>query len=227
MRWSCLIALLVLSGCSSFRTTAVDRTESDCLVVNPSCPMKGVPVALRVPTHLEIQVVETTYWEKKNIPAGKPILVPLAGCRPTRSVLHNVCETEKIFLVDPARPAAGLSSYGFTFQSNQADPSRSAASAGNGYLQSVQYRVDDQTINRSAELLRNSIGLINALQTSASLPSPNQSNLIATDRTVAYARFDLNSPSFESDVTAFLDSHVNVALCHRSIVGSCIERIEP
>lgn len=227
MRCLYLIGLLVLSGCSTFRTTAVDRTESDCLVVNPACPMKGIPVSLRVPTHLELQVVETTYWEKKNVPGERPSLVPLTGCKPTRSVLHNVCETEKIFLVDPARPAAGLSSYGFTFQSSQPDPVKASASSGNGYLRSVQYRVDDQTISRSAELLSNSIGLIQALQTSASLPSPNPSNLISTDRTVAYARFDLNSPCFESDVAAFLDGHVNVPVYQHPPVECCNEQRAP
>jgi hypothetical protein len=229
MRWTGLLisCLIFSSGCSSFRTTAVDRTETDCLVVNPNCPMKGVPVSLRVPTHLELQVVETSYWEKKNMPGEKPTIFPLAGSRPTRQVLHTVCETEKIFLVDPARPVAGTSGYGFTFQSSQNDRSRESSNAGKGYLQSVQYRVDDQTINRSAELLSSSIGLINALQTSSSLPTVNQSNLIATDRTIAYARFDLNSPSFEADVAAFLDGHVNTPVCHRPSHGTYTEPVIP
>jgi uncharacterized protein YcfL len=56
-----LVATVALSGCSSFGTQAVDRMENDTLVVNPNCPLKGVPVSLRVPTHLELNVVETTY----------------------------------------------------------------------------------------------------------------------------------------------------------------------
>ena len=90
-------AIIAVSGCSSFRTTAVDRCEHDSLVVNPDCPMKGIPVSLRVPTHMELSVVETTYWEKQDIPGKRPTLVPLITCRPTRTVLHDICYTEKVF----------------------------------------------------------------------------------------------------------------------------------
>jgi hypothetical protein len=204
-------AAMVLSGCSSFRTTAVDRTENDCLIVNPNCPMRGIPVSLRVPTHLELSVIETTYWEKRTIPGAKPTLIPLSTCRPTRSVTHGINETEKIFLVDPARPAAGLSNYGFTFQSNSDNAAKAKESAGKGYLQNVQYKIDDQTIQKSAELFSNAVGLITALQTAANQGVANTSHLITTERAIAYARFDVNSPSFECDVASFLNCHINHA----------------
>ncbi len=209
MRLALIFTLFAIPGCSSFRTTTVDRSDNDCLVVNPTCPLKGIPVALRVPTHLELRVIESSYWEKRNQPGTKPKLVPLSTCRPTRTVTHRVCETEKIFLVDPVRPGAGTMNYGFTFQSNNATDTGKAA-AGKGYLQNVQYKIDDQTIQHSADLLSNSLGLITALQTAAAnRATPNTSNLITTERAVAYARFDINSPSFEYDVAAFLDCHVN------------------
>ncbi|MFO1002908.1 MAG: hypothetical protein U0936_21465 [Planctomycetaceae bacterium] len=202
--------LLGTAGCSSFKTTAVDRLDNDMVVVNPSKPLKGVPVSLRVPSHLELCVIETSYWEKQDIPGQKPTLKPLHTCRATRTVTHNVKYTEKIFLVDPKRPAAGTEKYGFTFQSNDANKGEDA---GKGYLQKVEYEVDDQTIKESANLLANSLGLINALQTSASQPNPNKSDLVSTDRTVAFGRFDINSPSYEDDVANFLDIHVN---CERT-----------
>lgn len=198
--------VLGMVGCSSFKTTAVDRLDNDMVVVNPNKPLKGVPVSLRVPSHLELCVVETTYWEKQDVPGEKPTLEPLKTCRATRSVLHEVKYTEKVFLVDPMRPGAGTEKYGFTFQSNDAT---TGEDAGKGYLKKVEYKIDDQTITESANLLANSLGLINALQTSANQASPNKSDLVATDRTVAFGRFDINSPSYEEDVANFLDVHVN------------------
>jgi hypothetical protein len=211
MRILFLAIAAAMTGCCSFRTTAVDRTENDCLVVNPECPMHGIPVSLRVPTHLELSVIETTYWEKRGNPGKKPSLVPLSTCRPTRSVMHVIKETEKIFLVDPVRPAAGMSKYGFTFQSNSGDASKAADAAGKGYLQNVQYKIEDKTIEKSAELFSNAVGLITALRTAANSGDPNTSNLISTERVIAYARYDVNSPSFEADVAAFLDCHINHA----------------
>lgn len=206
MRTFCLASLILLGGCNTFQTTAIDRTENDCLVVNPDCPMKGIPVTLRVPTHLELNVIETTYWEKKDIIGSKPTLVPVHTCRPTRSVEHRICYTERVFLVDPARPAAGTSSYGFSFTSKG---SESADDLGKGYLDKVAYKIDDETIKESANLLANSLSLISGFSVSANQARPNQGDLVATDRTVAYTRLDINSPSFEHDVELFLDCHVN------------------
>ena len=202
-----ILGLILITGCSSFRTTAIDRCPNDTLVVNPNRPMKGIPVSLRVPTHLEISVIETTYWEKQNVLGNRPTLTPLRSCRPTRTVTHRVCTTEKIFLVDPARPVAGTQSYGFSFTSNnQANQDDS----GKGYLDEVSYKIDDQTIQESAKLLSNSLNFLNAFQVSAvNQHHPNTGSLLSTDRTVAHSRLDINSPSFEHDVEEFLDIHVN------------------
>ncbi len=203
-------AVVALSGCSSFRTQAVDRLENDTLVVNPNCPLKGIPVSLRIPTHLELCVVETTYWEKIAAPGEKPSLEPLSTCRPTRTVTYDVKETEKVFLVDPVRPGAGTQSYGFEFQPNTAANKKNA---GKGYLKNVNYKIDDKTITESANLLATSLSLVQGLATGANELNRNTSDLISTDRTVAFARFDINSPCFEADVANFLDCHVNGTIC--------------
>lgn len=206
--WLFLLIAACCSGCSSIRTTIVDRTENDCLVVNPNCPLKGIPVSLRVPTHLELRVIEVTHWQKKIVPGESPTLAPLSSCRPTRLVEHNVCETEKIFLVDPVKPLAGSNKFGFTFKSNADD---GEAAAGKGYLDEVNYTIDDESIKKSGELAANTIGLLNALQVSASQAQATTSQLVTTERAVAFARFDLDSPSFEGDVASFLDTHINCA----------------
>lgn len=205
--WRALVlTLIAIPGCCSIRTTAIDRKENDCIVVNPECPMHGIPVSLRIPTHLELKVVETTYWEKQDIPGEKPTLVPLSTCRATRTVEHNVCYTEKIFLVDPVRPGAGTSSYGFEFMSGG-----DKKNDGKGYLKKVDYKIDDQTIKESANLLSSALGFLSAFQTGSNDPQANTGNLISTDRTIAYGQFDINSASFEDEVSAFLDCNVNRA----------------
>ena len=214
MKHAWLLTLIALGGCNTFRTTAIDRCENDTLVVNPDRPMKGVPISLRVPTHLELRVIETTYWEKQDNPGKKPTLVPLSTCRATRSVDHELCYTEKVFLVDPVRPGAGLQNYGFTFTSNE---SEKGEDAGKGYLRKVEYKIDDTTIKESANLVSNVLGLVTAFQTGSNDARPNSGALISTDRTVAFARFDINSCSFEEEVSSFLDTHVNHAACQTSL----------
>ncbi|MGB7323421.1 MAG: hypothetical protein WBD31_01020 [Rubripirellula sp.] len=201
-----IFGLVLVGGCNTFRTTAIDRCDNDCLVVNPNRPMKGIPVSLRIPSHLELNVIETTYWEKKDIVGSKPTLVPIHTCRPTRTVEHKLCYTEKIFLVDPAKPCAGTQAYGFAFQSKDSDD---ASKAGKGYLKNVTYKVDDQTIKESANLLASSLSLINAFSVNANQGMPNEGSLVSTDRTVAYTRLDINSPAFENEVEQFLELNVN------------------
>ena len=216
MRWI-VLALATLAGCCSFRTTAVDRCENDCLVVNPHHPMHGIPVTLRVPTHLEITVTETTYWEKQENPGERSTLIPLATCRATRSVVPEVKYTEKIFLVDPVKPGAGTQSYGFTFTSSKGDRDGKDKDDGKGYLRKVEYKIDDQTIKESANLLSNALAFISAFQTGANDARQNTGTLISTDRVVAFGRFDINSANFEEQVGSFLECNVNQARCQPPI----------
>jgi hypothetical protein len=221
-----VLGLMMLCGCNTFRTTSVDRCENDALVVNPGKPMKGIPVSLRVPSHLELNVIETTYWEKKEIPGSKPTLVPLRTCRPTRTLKHNLCYTEKIFLLDPAKPVAGEQKYGFSFTSNKEGNEKDA---GKGYLDKVTYKIDDKTITETANLVASSLKLIDAFAISANQAQLNTGDLISTDRTVAYTRLDINSASFEQEVAEFLDCNINNAMstctkCPEVCVGThCIQ----
>lgn len=212
MKKSCaLLFVTVLAGCSSFRTTAVDRLDDHSIVVNPEKPIRGIPVSLRVPSHLELSIIETTYWRKINLEKdankpGKPVLQQIRMAKPQRRVIHEVKETEKIFVVDPVRPGAGTTAFGFTFTSNNSG----SEDAGKGYLDKVTYKIDDQTITQSATLLSQAIGFINAFPT-GSTPTPTSADLVGTDRTIAFKRFDINSPTFEQDVEAFLDCNLNCA----------------
>jgi len=122
--------------------------------------------------------------------------------------------------LDPMRPGAGTENYGFEFQSDSTDHDKSVE--GKGYLRKVKYKVDDQTITESAELLATSLRLVNAFSTSAQRKDQEDiGDLVATDCCVAYGRFDINSPTYECDVAAFLECHLN-----SHISSICAERCE-
>ena len=221
MRVFCLVCVLLIAniGCNSISTTALDRLENDTLVVNPDCPMKGIPVTLSVPTHLELKVIETTYWEKQVTTGQRATLKPLSTCRKTRTVGHEVCFTEKVFLVDPRRPVAGTQKFGFTFRSKD---DSDGPDAGKGKLSGVNYEVNDTTIEESASLISNALGLVSAFRTSANTARPNTGTLISTDRIVAYGRFDINACDFEQAVSQFLDVNVNpVSYTHLTLPTIC------
>lgn len=232
--WIPLIMLLitVAAGCSSIKTTAYDRLEDDTLIANPDKHLKGIPVSLRVPSHIELTVREKTFWTVEDTE-----MIPLKNCRATRTIDHDVKYTEKVFLVDPVRPAGGPLStdannvsnyYGFSFQHDDLDTADREAGkekeyqeSGRGYLAGLNYKSNDQTIKRSAELLVSSLSMIKAFSPPAvkvsAIGGGNNPDLdleiIETTRVIAFSRFDLNSEHFEDDVMNFLDTYVNKKSC--------------
>ncbi|QDV19324.1 hypothetical protein Pan153_39890 [Gimesia panareensis] len=221
-----LLQIVMCNGCSSIKTTAYDRLEDDTLVANPDQHLKGVPVSLRVPTHLELTVEEKTFWRAEGTE-----LIPVTSCRSTRTVSHKVQCTEKIFLVDPVRPGGGptgandiSNSYGFSFKNDDitADDiskdirERDYQYSGKGQLTGIHYHIQDETILRSAELLAASLKFIENFPTKGKLSGYGEGNkniqglnLIQTTRVIAWSRFDLNSEHFEDDVMDFLNTYVN------------------
>lgn len=221
-----LMQILLSNGCSSIKTTAYDRLEDDTLIANPDEHLKGIPVSLKVPTHLELTVEEKTFWRAEGTE-----LIPVTSCRCTRTVSHKVQYTEKIFLVDPMRPGAGprgdvaSNSYGFSFKNDDITDEdikknireRDYQYSGKGQLSGIHYHIQDETIIRSAELLNASLQFIKKLPSPkgslSSFGEGNQDvkglNLIQTTRVIAWSRFDLNSEHFEGDVWGFLETYVN------------------
>lgn len=222
-----ILLLITLSvGCSSIKTTAFDRLEDDTLVANPEKPLKGVPVSLRVPTHLELTVEEKTFWRVEGAE-----LIPISSCRGTRTVDHSVKYIEKIFLVDPVRPAAGpvadppgdpaSNSYGFSFKNDELTAEEIENGvvdkyAGKGQLEGIHYHINDSTIERSAQLLASSLSFIKTFAPKGEKTGFGEKNaevtgldVIQTTRVIAWSRFDLNSEHFEEDVMGFLNTYIN------------------
>ena len=211
-----LLVVLAVAGCNSIRTTVLDRTENGNLVCgNHSGHLKGVPVMVKVPTHIEVRIYQRDYWYA-NV---ENKLVPLEQQMATRFVDTKVQMTEQMFLVDPKRPAAGTGVYAFKFNSSADDKD-----AGKGYLKSVAYQANDETLTRSATLLTSIAGLIGPPSTT--LASKTSSNgrkrtkddavlPYSTDRLVKMMRFDINSPTVDDDIREFLDTHLNN--CHNCL----------
>ncbi|QDV19326.1 hypothetical protein Pan153_39910 [Gimesia panareensis] len=220
----CITAALLLAlstGCGSIKTTAFDRLEDDTLIANPDQHLKGVPVTLKVPTHLKLTIEEKSFWRVEGSQ-----LVPVATSRITRDVTPEVQYTEKVFLVDPVRPAAGESGYGFTFMSDNSDPQSAEKYSGSGQLKGLNYKITDTTITESASLLAKSLNFVNAFPGTKPKGQKNSAkafgggneevmelNVIQTTRVVAWSQFDINSEYFEEDVMGFLNKHLNDKSC--------------
>lgn len=209
------LALLWLSatGCSSLHTTFFRRHDDDTLCKENDVPIHGVPVMVKVPTHLELRVDETIHLIKEP---GKTTVQVIGPAGTTlRSVDANLRVTEKMFVLDPKRPMSGTANYGFAFQSKPDGNSNAAkdlarGAAGHGYLQGLKYKVDDQTLANVSTFLANIAPLLaTPVARSEDAPADPLKGVYTTRRTIAFGLFDLASPSFEDEVNAFLEEHVN------------------
>lgn len=216
-RYGLALALTLLSvgamGCSSLHTTFFHRHEDDTLCKENDVPIHGVPVMVKVPTHLELRVDETIHLIKHPGKTTVQVISPTGTS--LRSVDAKLRVTEKMFVLDPKRPMSGTASYGFTFQSRPDGNSNAAkaaaqGSAGHGYLQGLKYKVDDQTLANVSTFLANIAPLLaTPVARSEDAPADPLQGVYTTHRTIAFGLFDLASPGFEDEVNAFLEEHVN------------------
>ena len=198
-------ALLFLSGCSSIRTRMWTRDETETLHTDNCQHLRGVPVMLKVPSHLEITIVEHLYAAHAE---GRLEIVKLR--RPDLEAFTELKYTEKMFLVDPVHVLAGSGAYGFGFaksdMSSRIPNANGDDGTGHGYLHDSHYQADDQSITTIASLIANVAGVSRARK---SATGPPGMNLTTIDRVVAFRRFDLATPNIDQEVQAFLDEQLN------------------
>ncbi len=209
-----LVIACILSGCSAVRTEMWTRDEYDGLHPDSKCHplakkhLNGIPVMLKVPSHLEVRITERIYARHEP---DKQCLQVVDFERPHFSATYELKYTEKMFIVDPQRTAAGEGRYGFAFAGNS-DPIRNGNNQppeGHGYLASGKYTADDETIVRSSELLSTLVGLSSRAKDTDDEDLASKMELVTTDRLVAFRRFDLSSPLVDAEVAAFLAMHLN------------------
>ncbi len=201
----------ILNGCASMQTTFFTRHEDDTLCKESEHPINGVPVMVKVPTHLELKIQEVVHIIQQPDTANLEILNN-AG-KAIRKVEPNLRFTEKMFVVDPKRPFSGSATYGLSFRGAADSTGKPNADSGHGYLNGLRYSVDDQTITDASALLASVAPLlgggVSTDEETADAKLHAVQNVQTTQRTIAYGLFDLSSPTFEDDVTAFVEIHLN------------------
>ncbi len=199
--------LLAGSGCMSFSSTALNRFDDNSFAgdsnghdkaFGQTRPFKGVPITLKVPTHLDVYIDEN-YYVKLD---AERATVPLAGQTRLYAVRPEVVKSDKVFIVDFKRPGSGTLDLKLTFDEDEQ------------YFKKIVSDLEDTTISDTAELVGTVIKRFGALSVSKSFTPEDESKLklkgiFRDTRVVAYQRFDINSVSFEQDVECFVNQHLN------------------
>ena len=197
-----LMAVLVVTfpACMSTQSTLLHRDETNQWWQRKG-KLKGVPITLKVPTHIKVEVLEHHYLTNitpsggGGTETGNLEFVELNT--PIRSVKTELIETEKVFTVDPKRPAAGSLNASIKFDGQ--------------YFDDIDYDVSDETIADLTNLIGNVArgGLFGNPTTSG---EEVDKRIQQIDSHVASAMFALDSPTVELEIQQFLTKHISG--CH-------------
>lgn len=186
-------------------------------------PFKGIPITLKVPSHLDVYI-EEVYYMQDDGDDQRTLTDALSDTR-IMNVRTELIKSKKVFTVDYKRPGAGTLNLSTKFSDEQ-------------YFQSISRALQDTTIVDSANLLNTALGgtsdpatatgTLPALVAPTTPTSGTQSapptlipsgptavqaamleSHIRDTRVVAYQRFDINDPDFELQVDAFVSLHLN------------------
>lgn len=198
-----LVMLACASGCTSMRSTMFhhdavseawypDRPE----VAGVPVADRGVPITVKVTTHLRVSVVEHHYMQM-NGTGVKWIDLDV----PVRSITMAPVETEKIITVDTVRPGAGTMDATLAFSGQ--------------YMDKIDYRSEDQTIRQITTIVKNFApkGLFGAATAEGGLAKDTvPAQLKEVTSTVAHTLIALDDPGYEQQLYSFLNRHLTG--CH-------------
>lgn len=221
-----LIAILPMLGCTSFKSTIVHRRSDDSIrpQLKPRVS-RGVPVKLKVPSHMEVTITEKFQvipgYQKGSV-AVPPQIVSLTGPGSRRliDVQTNLEYTEKVFTVDFPRPISGSLVLGDTADGITFD--------GEQYFSKIRGSIDDDTLEDlntviGTEFPKLRTTLNTGVKSAQNLPDPvgDFSSLDIQERVIAYERFDINECGWEERMQTFIDTHVNN--CKADSCGAVVE----
>lgn len=183
---ACLFSAVTIVGCRSAASTYVqpDPERGGWTTRH----LRGVPITVKVPTHLEVRVVERQY-----LALGKEGEQPsVLTC--ARRVELDVREKDEVFTVDAVRPGAGTLNYKATFNKQ--------------YFKTFDSKVEDKTI----ESITNAIATITPSLKNLAAPAKGKSSsadsadekLPFIDHLVAVRVFDVHDHGLEAAVRDFL-----------------------
>lgn len=189
-----------LSGCSSFSSTLVHRAEDN--MAWEKRKLHGVPITLKVPTHVRIDVTEKHFFVLNQAKDDKTLVTRLerkAAKFPIREVAYHLIETEKIFTVDLKRPGAGTINAKVDFAPDDQ------------YFNEIKTKVVDETIDQVGNLISQVApsGLFGAPTSDAEPGKFVSGRIKELPSVVASKIFEIDSPDFEIQVRAFLGRHLN------------------
>ncbi len=189
------IGSLFQTGCTSIRSVMLHRDESNT-TWEKERHLPGVPITLKVPTHLKVTVVEKHFLVANTI-GGVQQVTRVSMPVPVRAVYHEAIYTEKIFTVDFKRPAAGTFDINATMQDNEQ------------YFKQIQHKGEDKTLNEIANII--SKVAPSGLFKPASEGGPDANGITTVESVVAVRVFEIDAPDLQQQLTAFLECHVNKA----------------
>lgn len=190
---SFLFLLPGVTGCTSIRSTLVDRGPDGKFSGHQlSTKVKGVPVKLKVPTHVEVRIEEVFYVDEGT---GQVLF-------PEKRILEvadpvTIYEYQ-LFSVDVVRPFAGTLDLFGNGGGYELDPNQQISALGG--------KVTDSTISEIADVV-GSKGFRNLLAGRQSTGTVT-SGLLRQSRVVASRRFDIALPDWHLEMNDWVDSYM-------------------
>lgn len=191
-----ILAVTVQTGCTSFRTTLMSRTENDSLYRDPAqhhCK-RGIPVKLKVPSHVVVRI-----FEQQVLVQGTNGTNLYSFDQPQICVDTELFYTDKVFLVDFKRPAAGTLELG-------GDSNDGVAFDDEQYFSKIRAEVQERTLRDITSVIETFPKTKSAggEQASSRLQT-NVAGVSIEESLLAFERFDIADPYWEAKMHEFID----------------------
>lgn len=189
-----ILFAFALAGCKSIKSTMLQRDEFN--MGWQTIKSDGIPITLKVPTHFRIAIVDVRYAQIHE-KLGWTLLSDRNTAVTAVQVDHGFIYTEKVFTVDPKRPAAG--DIDFTIDLAENDQ----------YIDKITSDITDRTIQETSAAFEkiflafkpgSGVALNSNLGTATNPLAPLES-------VRAMDVFEIDDPCFEQNVSAFLTQH--------------------
>ena len=159
--------------------------------------IRGVPVTVKLPTHLEVRIIERRYID----PITKDVLKVGAGDLVTKHVEYYVREKDEVFLVDSVKPASGTLTYKAEFDGQ--------------FFKSFNSKIEDNTIEKITEIVKGLPSLKPAPKSSkAASATTGQAKITEVDKVVAVKVFSVRDSNLENQVHEFANLYLNDCTPH-------------
>ena len=177
----------------------VTRDETNQYWERHNC-LNGIPITIRVPTHLKLYVFHKHYIQPVNLDpkTNEPDTYTEVDVGVVvRDFAQEFMYTEKVFFVDFKRPAAGSSNLRVKMTDQQ-------------YIDQIQHDITDRTISDVRGLVAVAQGT-DKVEAKTVADENKQTDVFTIRSLVAVGIFEIAAPDFELKVRDFIECHVNKA----------------